>query len=206
MLKTLRQQMRAKRRSLTNQDQHLAALGLAAIAAQTSGFATFQTIAAYWPSDGELSPLSLISQCLRAGLRCTLPIVNQDKRLSFSAMTPTARLRPNRFGIPEPSGLKQDSVPLEDHDLILLPMVAFDPAGYRLGMGGGYYDRTLALLDTPHRPTFWGLAHDFQAVSLDPKPWDIPLDGFLTPTGFLPVLESSGPAASDHRHPDQTAI
>ncbi len=88
-------------------------------------------------------------------------------------------MRPNRYGIPEPQNTERVSPAALDY--LLIPLVGFDRQGNRLGMGGGYYDRALANLK-PFRRTFkLGVAYSFQElIELEPKAWDIPLDGIVT--------------------------
>ena len=93
-------------------------------------------------------------------------------------------MRPNRFGIPEPSRRNRRLRLAWTLDLLLVPLVGFDTECHRLGMGGGYYDRTLSYLshrDHWRRPRLIGLAHECQRVAALPvRPWDIPLDFVVT--------------------------
>src|SRR5687767_13746260 len=96
-------------------------------------------------------------------------------------------MRRNRFGIPEPTGRRCAPQQL---DLVLLPLVAFDRRGARLGMGGGFYDRTFAFLRVAGRrkPRLVGLAHHFQEVAQLPRePWDVPLAAIVTERGWVSV-------------------
>src|SRR5205814_709954 len=90
----------------------------------------------------------------------------------------------NRLGIAEPKVSARDLVRAEDVDLVLLPVVAFDARGNRLGRGAGFYDRSLAFRRHRRhlqRPHLLGLAHDFQRVAAVPvDAWDVPLDGVIT--------------------------
>ncbi len=97
----------------------------------------------------------------------------------------------NRFGIPEPDtrhgahrARRQATWTL---DVILLPLVGFDDDGQRIGMGGGFYDRTLAFTQRPGpRPRLIGLAHDCQRVTRLPvAPWDVPLDAIVSDRRIL---------------------
>jgi 5-formyltetrahydrofolate cyclo-ligase len=102
--------------------------------------------------------------------------------MRFGRVGRTTRMAPNRYGIPEPL----DARPLRARqlDLLLMPLVGFDHRGYRLGMGGGYYDATLAFMQ--HRrlwrkPRLVGIAYECQRVEALPHdPWDMPLDAVLT--------------------------
>ena len=115
-----------------------------------------------------------------------LPVLSQRSRnrLCFAPARPGMEFRSNRFGIPEPVVPKNALVRTQDLDLILVPLVAFDARGNRLGMGGGFYDHSLEFLR--HRgywrkPLVLGLAHEFQRVdTLKPDPWDVPLAGIVT--------------------------
>jgi 5-formyltetrahydrofolate cyclo-ligase len=108
----------------------------------------------------------------------------RSDRLWFAPWTPESRFRLNRFGIPEPMVSARQLVRAQDLDLLLLPLVGFDARGHRLGMGGGFYDRSLAFLRHRrqwHKPVVVGLAHDFQCCpSLPADAWDIPMSGIVT--------------------------
>ncbi len=140
-------------------------------------------LACYWPADGELDPRPLMARLLTPGKVAYLPVIRPDGRLWFAPWRPDASWRLNRYGIPEPCG---PAVPARVLDLILLPLVAFDARGRRLGMGGGYYDRTLAFLGhrLRRRPRLVGLAYRWQEVPCLPaEPWDMPLDAVITDGG-----------------------
>jgi 5-formyltetrahydrofolate cyclo-ligase len=102
----------------------------------------------------------------------------------FQRVRPHERLTQNRFGIPEPRRNRKQQRKVWALDLVLLPLVGFDRHGGRLGMGGGFYDRSLAYLKMRknwHKPTLWGLAHECQQVDrLAMASWDVPLQATLT--------------------------
>lgn len=190
---TLRRDMRHQRRALSPGERHDAALRAAESLYHTPVFLRSQHIALYLSNDGELDLEPLFYAALENGKQCYLPVLHpaRSNRLWFLPYDTRTVLRNNRFGIPEPRarGPRHARAPWA-MDLILTPLVAFDAQGHRLGMGGGYYDRTLAYLH--HRahwrkPQLVGTAYDFQKVSTLPaEPWDVPLDGILTPQGFHP--------------------
>ena len=118
------------------------------------------------------------------GKACYLPVITPGKSLWFAPYEDGDPLAPNRFGIPEPARAGIKLVSARVLDLILTPLVAFDDQGHRLGMGSGFYDRTLSFLR--HRrvwrkPRLLGVAHELQHLSaLQAAPWDVPLDGVAT--------------------------
>lgn len=117
---------------------------------------------------------------------CYLPVLSRlsGDYLWFAPAEPGTSLAQNRFGIPEPVVLARDLVRAQQLDLVLLPLVGFDESGNRLGMGGGFYDRSLSFLRNRkiwRKPNLVGIAHDFQRVdSLEAKPWDMPLEAVIT--------------------------
>lgn len=138
-------------------------------------------IALYLPADGEISPLPLSRLALALGKHCYLPSI-RDEELVFMSYEPgQTTLRENRFGLMEPQISPRNSRNPWLLDLVLVPLVGFDPRGYRMGMGKGYYDRCFGPLSRRwHRPKLMGLAHSVQQTELEPDPWDVPLDLIAT--------------------------
>ncbi len=176
---------------MTPAERHHASLDAVQRIAASALFRASRHIALYLPNDGELDLTPLLQLAWSAHKQCYLPVLHpaRNNRLWFLPYDAQTPLVPNRFGIPEPHarGPRQARRPWL-MDLILAPLVAFDAQGRRLGMGGGYYDRTLAYL---HHRTRWrkphllGTAYDFQEVDALPgAPWDVPLDGVLTPAAL----------------------
>ncbi len=181
LVQVSRKTLRSQRRGLSPAAQQQAAALVAHAAGYLIARLKVRTLGAYWPTDGELSGLPILQKALVLGLTCTLPIISETS-LTFSRIGPTTRFHPNRYKIPEPIRDAQSDVPLLQHDALFMPLVGFNKSGARLGMGGGYYDRTLAdCLTEPKRPILIGLAHGFQQCSFSTNPWDIPLDYVLTP-------------------------
>lgn len=182
----LRCTLRAKRQSLSAEDQKLAARALAVNVAGTRLFLTSRCIACYLPNDGEIDTGRVIEHIRRLRKILYLPVLSPlaHDRLWFAEAKPKTKLVPNRFGIPEPAVPARNLVRAQELDLILMPLVGFDDRGNRLGMGGGFYDRSLEFLRHRtrwHKPQVLGIAYDFQRINgLVPDPWDIPLQGVVT--------------------------
>lgn len=185
----LRQTLRAQRRALTlpEQQQHSKALCHSLI--RTKYYRTARQLACYIANDGEIDPMPLIEHAWLMKKTVYLPVLSPlQNKLYFAPYEANSSLRLNRFNIPEPDCTPGHWKTARQLDLLLLPLVAFDPQGNRLGMGGGFYDRSLAYLQ--HRrywrkPFLLGLAHELQKVKkLDTQSWDIPLNGIMTEKQF----------------------
>jgi 5-formyltetrahydrofolate cyclo-ligase len=183
---SLRRTLREQRHALSEDGQRRAAQRLAVHVTATRLFRVSRRIALYLPHDGEIDPQPLVTRIRNAKKTCYLPVLSQLRhdRLWFAPYRDNTRLRPNRFGIPEPIVAARRWVRAQDLDLVLMPLVAFDIQGNRLGMGGGFYDKSLAFLRTRsqwRKPHLVGLAHDFQRVPrLEAFPWDVPLQAVVT--------------------------
>jgi 5,10-methenyltetrahydrofolate synthetase len=137
-------------------------------------------LAFFWPVRGEPDLAPVIARWLAADAsrRAALPVVEADA-LQFAPWAPGAPLQPGRFGIPVPQGSARLTP-----QLLLIPCVGFDSVRYRLGYGGGYYDRTLAALKI--KPVTVGVAFDCGRVpSIGPQPHDIRLDLVISESGVL---------------------
>ncbi len=189
--KTLRRELRAARRSLTPAQQRAAGLGLQRQLRTFLPLLHARRISFYLPSDGEINVLPLVRFLARHGKRCYLPRLHPDgsNRLLFIRWRDCALQETNHLGIPEPP-LWEERVPAWALDVILMPLVGFDRAGNRLGMGGGFYDRTFAFRQQAgcHKPLLAGVAHSIQEVpSLAAANWDIPLDVIATDRELLRI-------------------
>ena len=177
----LRQLMRDRRRSLTPGQQANASRGIAQQLSRLPAFCNSRRIAFYLANDGEIDPYLAMGIAEAAGKECFLPILHplKQNRLYFARHRQGDKLTTNRFGINEPQLRGAYIVPPLGLDLILLPLVAFDHNGNRLGMGGGFYDRTLARQQNFTR--IIGLAQSCQETdSIDHQPWDVPLQAVVT--------------------------
>lgn len=143
-------------------------------------------LALYLPVSGELDCTPVISTAWRRGREVFLPVL-AGTELRFAPFAPDSQLHDNRFGIPEPACSADEWRSAREMDVIFAPLVGFDASGYRLGMGGGYYDRTLAFLALRanfRRPHFIGLAYAFQQISAVPhQKHDVQLEAVVTDAG-----------------------
>ncbi|MDX3774452.1 5-formyltetrahydrofolate cyclo-ligase [Chromatiaceae bacterium AAb-1] len=193
---TLRQHIRKLRRALSPEQQQQASRLLVQQFFSVPLFARQQHIAVYLSNDGEADTTPLINALWQAGKQLYLPVLHpfSTGSLLFIEYTPSTPLYPNRFGIPEPQLQCHKICPLPELDLILTPLVAFDQQGNRLGMGGGFYDRTLATSSLQRKPYLAGIAHQCQQVAQLPSAsWDVPLPVIITPEKiwqFQPLPES----------------
>jgi 5-formyltetrahydrofolate cyclo-ligase len=180
----IRQQIRQRRRALTPEQQTQFALQAADRMMAYPPVLLAQTVAVFLSFDGELDTRPLIDQLWRAGKRVYLPVLHpfSPGNLLFLHYHPSSDLVVNRLKIREPKLDVRDVLPLSQLDVLVTPLVAFDAAGQRLGMGGGFYDRTLQNW-RQHRLQPVGYAHDCQQVdALPTEQWDIPLPAVITPS------------------------
>ena len=180
----IRQQIRLRRRALTPEQQTQFALLAADSMMAYPPVLLAHTVAVFLSFDGELDTRPLIDQLWRAGKRVYLPVLHpfSPGNLLFLHYHPSSDLVVNRLKIREPKLDVRDVLPLSQLDVLVTPLVACDADGQRLGMGGGFYDRTLQNW-RQHRLQPVGYAHDCQQVdALPTEQWDIPLPAVITPS------------------------
>ena len=176
---TIRRNHQATRKALP---EHVRIESSHAICAHIQSLPVYQNaqhIALYQAIEGEvdLQPLWVLAE--QADKTCYMPAMNtKTKTLLFLPATPNTPQQTNAYHVAEPHVSHTKAIPLEQIDLMLMPLVAFDSHGTRLGRGAGYYDRTLA----HQKPAcLLGVAYEFQHLPLiSPEPWDIPLNGVIT--------------------------
>jgi len=184
--KQLRKQLRTARRSLSRAEQHRASRQLVRRLSQSRLLLRSQHLAFYLANDGEIDPALLLAHCRRLGKTCYLPVLHRwpATGMGFQRLLPQQRWTRNRYGIREPLPNRKLQVRPWRLDLVLMPLVGFDGAGNRLGMGGGFYDRTFAYRHRRlnwQKPVLLGLAHECQkTASLPVASWDVPLDGIIS--------------------------
>ena len=183
--RALRQTLRQRRRALSDDEQALASKEVVEQLKAIPEYINSQTVALYLASDGEISPDKVAQHAWSLGKACYLPVLDNQKRdtMHFQLYTPDSPMTLNRFGITEPVLNQSLCIDPEALDIVLMPLTGFDDQGRRLGMGGGFYDRTFAFLKTQKKPALFGLAHDCQKVDNIPvEEWDIPMTGVVTAT------------------------
>jgi 5-formyltetrahydrofolate cyclo-ligase len=177
----LRLQLRDLRRSLSDEHRQTAAGAIAQLSQALPLWTASTKVGLYMHADAEIPTDQLAVQCRLQGKTLYLPVMQADSTLAFHLWSESAELQCNRFGIPEP-GKEQPPLDITALDILFMPLVAWDRAGHRLGMGGGFYDRSLQdHSSTGSGPQKVGLAFSIQEVSALPvEAWDIKLDYVLT--------------------------
>jgi len=177
---SLRKQLRQQRNSLDVDTQYQHSLALAEQLNSCNLYKRSKKIAMYLPADGEIDTEFLIYNAWKNNKKVYLPVLAPfASRLYFAAYTPNCKLKSNKFGIPEPQIHPKFWLKPQQLSLILMPLVGFDTGGNRLGMGGGFYDRSLSFYAQrkhTHQPYLIGLAHQLQCVEQLPKQsHDVPM-------------------------------
>lgn len=193
---TLRQRLRAARRALPDAERADREARLAWQILHSRAFRVANRVACYLACDGEPALDIVIERAWRLGKQCYLPVLNTfgHNRLWFAPFDPDTTLVANCFGIPEPEVAARHWLRPQQLGLVLAPLVGFDKHGNRLGMGGGYYDRSFGFLR--HRrhwrqPRLAGVAFDFQQLEQLPAArWDVPLSRVFTDRAEL-ILQTT---------------
>lgn len=185
----LRSSIRRQRQQLTAAQQRQHALLVCKNLSRLRPFQKARRIALYLAANGELDPTPIAKLSRRTCRQLYLPVLHpfSHGRLFFCEWKEHAHLQPNHFGILEPCCRGNHRKPIRSLDLILVPLVAFDASAQRIGMGGGFYDRTLGKprgSSTWKRPYLIGIAHEMQRLpAIKSQKWDVPLDAVVTEAG-----------------------
>jgi len=199
--KAKRDELRAARRTLgvdahTSVSNRIAAHVQAVLHSRFDG-AKGMILSAYWPIKGEPDLRPLLTDLHVSGVTIALPLVETKAApLVFRLWTPDTKMVRGDWNIPVPPA----DAPTLSPDIALAPLVGWDDQGYRLGYGGGYFDRTLAVLD----PAPFKIGVGFTAARLAtiyPQPHDIPMDLLVTEDGIPAPTESLIPSRRDGNHP-----
>ncbi|ANC39500.1 5-formyltetrahydrofolate cyclo-ligase [Hafnia alvei] len=185
----IRSSVRQLRKNLSADFQHHAAQNIATRVMELPRVQNAHTVSLFLSFDGELNTRPLIERLWQAGKSIYLPVLHPFSRgnLLFLRYSAESEMVLNHFGIEEPRLNVQQVLPVSRLDIIFTPLVAFDATGQRLGMGGGFYDRTLQDWESAYLqqcgPYPIGLAHDCQRVDALPvQEWDVPLPEIITPS------------------------
>jgi len=181
---SLRHTLRQRRRSITPAKRESFDFLINQHLQKSGALLRSSSIASYLANDGEPSVTYSIHACSKTPLQHYLPVISKTQ-LKFAQYSFGEPLTNNVFNIPEP--LSKRLLPARLLSCILTPLVGFDNQGNRLGMGGGYYDRTLNFMSRPRcrkSPLLIGIAYSVQKVeTIKPRHWDIPLDAVITENG-----------------------
>lgn len=188
--KRLRQHYRALRQAIPAVERNDAARQAAENLVQQSVFKKAIHIACYLPTMHEFDVLPIMNACWQMQKKCYVPVVQANQTLRFVLYADGDSLKPNQFAILEPVDITKAKSAAE-LDMVILPLLAFDRNGHRLGAGGGFYDRTFAKV---HGPKLVGVGYAKQEVTALPAdPWDLQLSNVLTEKEFI----TCGPQARD---------
>jgi 5-formyltetrahydrofolate cyclo-ligase len=191
--KTIRKDMREQRLSIPEAKQTKQALAVTQHFIQQFSCDELSKVALYLSYDGEISCYFIMDYLWQIGASVYIPKITpgndqQAASMDFYAHQPNSPLLANQYGILEPIISDQPAVDAKQLEMIILPLTAVDQSGYRVGLGGGYYDRFLP--SAPQAKTI-GLAHDFQLVEHCPRePYDQPVDHVITPSKLITFSNS----------------
>ena len=172
--KELRRQIREKKRLMTDQQIESASARLGQLLADTSQYRQAKTVYGYLPYNQEIRTTPMLVRALGEGKRVAVPKIYGDE-MKFIYLNDLAKVEKNRWGIPEP--VEDAPVGDDPHALVLMPGLAFDKQGNRIGYGGGFYDKFLQT--EPEHPTL-ALCYGFQVLEkLETEEFDIPVDCVL---------------------------
>jgi len=176
----LRQEMRASRRAIPAPLRIAAAENLARHLLSLPFLPQAGPVAGYWAMDGEIA-LHAWQLQLPATLTYCLPVLS-DGVLQFAPWRAGSPLVTNRYGIPEPDVASSNLIDAADMAMVIVPTVGFDSAGNRLGMGGGWYDRSFSFRNSRHAPPWLvGAAFAIQQIdAMSIQEWDVRLDAICT--------------------------
>ena len=183
----IRSSIRIKRRAVSAEDRATASAKICQSIQSMKSFQNANKIAGFLAFDGEADPLKLMTWAVDNQKQVFVPvIVGKQEPLMFAPWTPEVKLKTNRFGIAEPHVPAETWIQSRELDFVITPLVAFDERCHRIGVGGGYYDRSFTFLnssdsDEERRPIMIGFAFELQRVDqVTPSSWDVPLTAIVT--------------------------
>ena len=172
--KELRRTIRERKRAMTEEEIVTRSEKLGVLFAQSEAYKNAKTIYGYLPYNQEVRTVPMLEQALKDGKKVAVPKVYGDE-MKFLYLDDLSKVSKGYAGIPEP--IADEPVADDETALVLMPGLAFDPAGHRIGYGGGFYDKFLAA--EPNHPTL-ALCYEFQMLpELHTEEHDIPVDTVL---------------------------
>ena len=172
--KELRAQIRAKKRAMTEEEIVAKSEALGKLFAESEAYKNAKSIYGYLPYNQEVRTVAMLEKALADGKRVAVPKCYGDE-MKFLWMEDLSKVEKGYANIPEP--IADEPVADDETALVLMPGLAFDPQGHRIGSGGGFYDKFLA--SEPGHPTL-ALCYDFQMLPhLETEEFDIPVDTVL---------------------------
>ncbi len=191
----LRNRIKHQRTTLTKPFMERSAIAVLGHLSSSELIQSAKNLAFYLPIKGEISCWPIIEYALSLNKNCYLPKVfpNKKRGMWFLPYSGKESVQQGPYGILEPTAKISEAIRPSDLDIIFVPLVAYDQSGNRLGMGGGYYDTTLAQSHkNKQQPHLVGLAYNFQQVPIIPtQSWDKKLDAIVTPSYFRRFNEPS---------------
>lgn len=167
----LRREIREKKKAMSTEEIETRSARLGELFAQTEAYKNAETIYGYMPYNQEVRTVPILEQAIRDGKRVAVPKVYGDI-MKFIYLEDLTQVEKSDMGIPEP--VADEPVAEDQTALVLMPGLAFDKEGHRIGYGGGFYDKFL--MAEPYHPTV-ALCYDFQMYAhLDTEEFDIPVD------------------------------
>ena len=172
--KELRAQIRARKRAMTESEIVEKSIRLGELFLASDAYKNAKTVYGYLPYNQEVRTVAMLEQAIRDGKRVAVPKCYGDE-MRFIFLDDLTKVEKGYANIPEP--IADEPIADDETALVLMPGMAFDPQGHRIGYGGGFYDKFLA--KEPNHPTL-ALCYDFQMVEhLETEEFDIPVDTVL---------------------------
>ena len=180
----LRKDLRARRQNLPSPQRANSDAAICRQLSQLIRSRRIKNLAVFSPFDGEPDIIPFCEEMIEKGCKLALPVISEQQCniMEFHAWTGNSELEKNRFNIPEPQN--SPAIPVSGFDMLLIPLVAYDRCGNRLGMGAGYYDRHLQVLRDLSTTLRVGVAYSFQEVArINPNDRDIPMHMIVNENG-----------------------
>ncbi len=184
----IRSKIRAQRKSVGQRSRLQWSQTACERVLELEAYKNSKRVGAFQSFDGEADPMGLMKDAIEQKKQVYVPvIIGKAKPLKFAPWHPDVEFKPNRFGIDEPVAEPADWIDGRQLDFVVTPLVAFDESCNRIGVGGGFYDRTFGFLNEPREENsvmLVGFAFELQKLdSIEPQSWDVQLDAVVTQSG-----------------------